>query len=252
MNIVVMIKGREAIPVRAIPFLTNWETMSPDAIARALARDDFFWTFDGLNAYCEEDENFRLIEATWWENFACRKLKALSDSIKATETTHETGYQEWQEKSLEILPAGTFVWKDEFAPLHAARYGRYGTTYITASGGVMTEDEQQRRTALNFEPFIPDTKIKIKIMEGFEIQELAVKFKPAPLQRTAAQDAAILSAITNQGLKPLEIPKNTPGKPGVKATIRTALTKDSLFVGSTIFDKAWVRLTSRGEIVIKK
>ena len=37
MKVIVEIEGRNAIPVRAIPFLTNWAMMSPDVVADALA-----------------------------------------------------------------------------------------------------------------------------------------------------------------------------------------------------------------------
>ena len=72
-----------------------------------------------------------------------------------------------------------------------------------------------------------------------------------PLQRTAAQDYAILSEIKKQGFDPMALPRNPDGKPGVKAAIRTALLKHSLFTGSTVFDKAWERLAARADIVIQ-
>ena len=72
-----------------------------------------------------------------------------------------------------------------------------------------------------------------------------------PLQRTAAQDSAILCEIKKQGYDPLALPKNLPGKPGVKAAIRAALSKNSLFTGGTVFDKAWERLTARADIAIQ-
>jgi len=72
-----------------------------------------------------------------------------------------------------------------------------------------------------------------------------------PLQRNAAQDSAILLKIKELGHDPLALPKNPNGKPGVKAAVRTALSRDSLFVGSTIFNKAWERLTARADIAIR-
>ena len=80
-----------------------------------------------------------------------------------------------------------------------------------------------------------------------------VKAVPAkrPVQRAAAQDAAIFAVLKTMALDPLALPKNQPGKPGVKAKMRTALKGDALFVGSTVFDKAWERLSSRREIVIR-
>ena len=71
-----------------------------------------------------------------------------------------------------------------------------------------------------------------------------------PVQRSAAQDAAILATLKAMDVDPLAVPKNPPGKPGTKAKVRTALEGDALFTGATVFDKAWERLTTRGEIVI--
>ena len=72
-----------------------------------------------------------------------------------------------------------------------------------------------------------------------------------PVQRAAAQDAAILCEIQKQGFDPLALPKNPAGKPGPKAAIRTALSSNSLFTGGTVFDKAWERLTANADIVIQ-
>ncbi len=76
-------------------------------------------------------------------------------------------------------------------------------------------------------------------------------FAPKPMQRSAAQDAAIINEIRGQGLDPLALPKNKPGKAGIKSSIKTALQGSELFVGPTIFTKAWERLTANGDIVIK-
>ncbi len=74
-----------------------------------------------------------------------------------------------------------------------------------------------------------------------------------PIQLGHAQDAAIIAAIGAAGYDPLVLPKNEPGKPGIKAATRAAL------VGSVPvfpkegkqFEKAWDRLRSTGEIVDK-
>lgn len=165
MNVVVLIDGREAVPVRAIPLLTNWETMSPDIVARALAWDEDAIRFEGLQAF-HYDNRQRALPATWWENVACRKLRALSDSIKAAELTHETGLQEWRQKSIEVLPAGVFVWKDEFEPMHARRYGPDGATLLK-NGAQVSEEEHERLVMLDFDPFISDTEMQRRVMDGF-------------------------------------------------------------------------------------
>ena len=68
------------------------------------------------------------------------------------------------------------------------------------------------------------------------------------MQRSAAQDAVILAAIRSAGHNPQMLPVNESGKPGVKATIRTALGGEALFVGATVFEKAWDRLRRQGDI----
>ena len=126
---------------------------------------------------------------------------------------------------------------------------------------------------LDFEPLV-SPEFSALVMKGFEPQ---TTYSPAqesqtepvvadsasggvkpdkaglakPLQRTAAQDSAILCEIEKQGYDPLTLPKNLPGKPGVKAAIRAALSKNSLFTGGTVFDKAWERLTARTDIAIQ-
>lgn len=74
---------------------------------------------------------------------------------------------------------------------------------------------------------------------------------PKPLQRTAAQAAAILHELDKQGYDPLALPKNLPGKPGVKAAIRAAIDGKGLFVGKTVFDKSWDSLRACGDIIDK-
>ncbi len=73
-----------------------------------------------------------------------------------------------------------------------------------------------------------------------------------PIQRSAAQDAVILKVIKDMGLDPLLLPRNEAGKPGVKAKVRETVGKNTLFTGSTVFEKAWERLTANHDIVICK
>lgn len=71
-----------------------------------------------------------------------------------------------------------------------------------------------------------------------------------PVQRSTAQDAAIMSAIREAGCDPLKLPKPPQGKSGIKAVVRAALVgKNPLFpIGGTQFTKAWDRLRIGGEI----
>jgi len=86
---------------------------------------------------------------------------------------------------------------------------------------------------------------------GEQLPEADTETQATPLQRSAAQDCAILTAIEQAGHNPLMLPVNESGRPGVKAAIRGALKGNTLFVGGTVFDKAWERLRSAGGIVDK-
>ena len=77
-SVVVVIEGREAIPVRAIPLLTNWQTMGPDAVAQALAGDQDSFQLRDLRAYRINDGKLRSVDATWWESYPCSQLEDLS------------------------------------------------------------------------------------------------------------------------------------------------------------------------------
>ena len=54
--------------------------------------------------------------------------------------------------------------------------------------------------------------------------------------------------IRDEGHDPLKLPKNEPGKPGIKAKVRKALKSNPIFTGATVFEKAWERLRNGNEI----
>jgi len=112
---------------------------------------------------------------------------------------------------------------------------------------------------------LPGMKAKPKAAEAQEIAaedepetvenrggRLLVSIEPVkPVQRGAAQDAAILYAIRAAGLDATALPKNQPGKPGTKAAIRAALKSNKLFGESEntrIFNKVWERLRANCDI----
>ena len=72
-------------------------------------------------------------------------------------------------------------------------------------------------------------------------EEHDVSTRPLPQQRFQEQE--ILRVIRELGHDPCSLPKDKPGKPGVKAVVR-----EKLNFTVTVFDKAWGRLRAAGEI----
>ena len=71
----------------------------------------------------------------------------------------------------------------------------------------------------------------------------------AAVSRQTAQETAILNELRRLGHDPAALPSAAPGKPGVKALVRKALSGSTgLFAGTTVFDKAWDRLRTHGTI----
>ena len=128
MHVTIEINGRQALPVRTIPLLTDWRGLSPDQLAQILAGDSDHWpSFDGLTAYrLHPDGSTEPISPRWWASWVVGKLEATSNTIKAKQTSRATGRQQWRGDSLAQLPAGVFVWLDEFEAAHASQYGPVG------------------------------------------------------------------------------------------------------------------------------
>ena len=70
-----------------------------------------------------------------------------------------------------------------------------------------------------------------------------------PPQQLREQEKAILACIANLGHDPKQLPKNPPGKPGVKKEIRIKLNGKPPFEAKSAFKHAWDRLLDGGEIV---
>jgi hypothetical protein len=160
MNVVVHIDGREAVPVRAIPFLTQWEVMSPDEVASALSDDEDFrlGAFVGLRAFRVTGAQPVEIPPLYWDNFVSRQLQSISDRIKKSQVTHATGYSEWREAAVKALPPDAFVWKDEYEPRFNRAFSRSNFGGFVRNGQAISGDLIRQRIKENFSysPFLAD------------------------------------------------------------------------------------------------
>lgn len=165
MTVVVQIEGRDAIPVRAIPMLTDWQALSPAKVAEILSGDSDHWpSFDGLAAYRLHPDGRVVRESQRsWSSWIVRNLKAASEAIKEKQTSRETGSQQWRNEALALLPAGVFVWRNEFEAAHLDEYGPKG---LRARSNPYTF--QPATYALDYNPqYGPEGWQKL-VSEGFE------------------------------------------------------------------------------------
>lgn len=157
MNVVVDVGGREAIPVRAIPFATGW-WMSPDKVATVLAQTDQFTKMRAVGSYQLDQSGTprKALPKDWDQYVAC--MDALTARLKAAQSDEAISYADWQRLSIELLPAGVFVWKDEFEVAFNKAYSEERLT-------ILHEREGDRE--LNFFPIDPPEG-QAKVMEGFD------------------------------------------------------------------------------------
>lgn len=75
-------------------------------------------------------------------------------------------------------------------------------------------------------------------------QSTEVKKSTRPTNHQPHQEAEILRAIRELGYDPKSLPKRDTGKRGAKATVR-----EKLNFSESVFNKAWERLRSSGDII---
>lgn len=117
-TVTVLVDGRAAIPVRAIPLFTRWR-MSPDELAAQLARSRPTAKLRNTHAYHLVNAKPVRVHAAEWEPVVCG-FAALESRIRrerpyeqSPQDDHE-GLDEWIRESVVSLPEGVFVWRDEF------------------------------------------------------------------------------------------------------------------------------------------
>ncbi|MEF8754472.1 MAG: hypothetical protein V5B60_11115 [Accumulibacter sp.] len=162
MNVVVLINGRDAIPVRALPFVVP-SNMSPDVIVTLMGRADECGRFDELFAYQLPPHGCPVrVQPSEWSRIAC-KIMAFHDWIKKDEEsgaiTKSIGLEKWKDDSIRLLPAGVFVWKDEFISEHRRDY---------IQGQVSEDEYKQGGYDPNFEPLIYPERLQRVVMKGFK------------------------------------------------------------------------------------
>ena len=158
MNVVVLINGREAIPVRAIPYVTGrW--MSPDVVAKSLAYTDSMNRFEGIYAYqLLADGGYSQVLPGDWD-VVDDLLQGLESSLNALSDDRKLTRPVWLTESTKQLPAGVFLWRDEFEQAFHRNYSPPRFSLL---------DERPGDLTLRFSPLISPPEMRGVVMEGFE------------------------------------------------------------------------------------
>ena len=247
----ISINNREALPVRAIPYYSAWR-LPPDLLANEFSLGTIelcSWLRHTPTYHMVNDEPVKILASEW--NDSDLALKSLAIKLKSEFKNDDQGHEAWRTNSVTKLPAGAFVWLDDF--LNSCSENNIEPPDLTASAITL-------ENLFTSHPIIlKDSSIRGLVYEGFESYFSATcnnvdaslstlsttparPARPIPAQRFQEQE--ILRVIKELGYEAVALPKpTTRGVPGVKAEVRAKL---DLQTG--VFNKAWERLREGKDI----
>ena len=164
MKVVVSISGRDAVPVRALPYVTGWR-ISPDALTLLFEKPSAYArATEGLRAFQfdEEDGHPIVLPVEWQQISLAFMTLARQLRNKAGEGNVPT-YALWRREAIACLPQRCFVWRDEFE-----------STYRAGDTIVPQDPLNDQVPPLNFSPLVPDD-MRALVMEGFACDVDALK-----------------------------------------------------------------------------
>lgn len=224
------INGSQAVPIRLVPYVTGGD-ISAYGIAQFLSDANH-----GIYAYvCTQAANVnpsRMFAKEW--NAIVHAIASLPKQLQSGLTL----------ESMTYLPPSTYITLDDLQ-------GVFEDYYLPPREDMTSYTELERE---NFQLFgsviVPDALVAV-VLEGFErpSAQADASSQSQAMPRARAQDTEMLHAIREAGYAPQALPKNEPGKPGVKAEIRKRLGSKGVWTGTTVFDKAWERLRKQNDIV---
>ena len=134
------IDGRECVPVRLLPFMTAWQPLSPDVVARLFSRREEWRTWSISTYNLRPDEKHHELLPNAWDQID-DDLTVLAQELKTQESFEFQKYPEWRRRSVNLLPAAVFVWRDDLVADYARTYGRQKYPNLRPGAGRCTEEE---------------------------------------------------------------------------------------------------------------
>ena len=222
-NAILSLNGEKIVPVRAIPFVTGGD-MSPKCLAGILADPDSWFIASVIDS---NNVVTQMLPKNW------RQYQARLSVI----AKHAGDLDLIDQDTLGLLPPSTFVYWE-------ALWHTHETYFLPLRHEIeQLPPEEQANYELQPNAIIPKALVEL-VFEGFSSTP-----KVKPVARADAQDQEILASLVANGFSPMRLPKNDPGKPGVKAIVCKALGKSGMWGGPRVFNKAWERLLRNGDIV---
>jgi len=113
MSVVVLINGREAIPVRAIPLVTGGR-LSPDTLVDALIPVSRFPDPMQPEALCVDEgaQSWSKFDFMQWEGIRDR-LERLSKQLNPKKKPRHKTQADWTDGAINLLPDGVFLWRED-------------------------------------------------------------------------------------------------------------------------------------------
>ena len=150
MKLTIAIQGREAIPVRAIPFITGWH-LSPDRFVEALAHKSRSGV--QLAAFSFNEQGARVLPKHWDD---CLEYLRLLNVANLCDMDYSDS--QLQRLAVERIRSGVFVWKDELDAAYAEGGGPLAVQALRTDEVVRFGDDDYSH--------MPDELYQM-VMEGF-------------------------------------------------------------------------------------
>lgn len=136
------IDGRECVPVRLLPFMTAWRTLSPDVVARLFSRREEFRTWSISTHNLRPDGKHHELLPNAWDQID-DDLTVLAHELNRQEDFQYQKYPEWRRRSVDRLPPSVFVWRDDLVAQYADTFGRQAYPNLRPGAGGCTEEEAE-------------------------------------------------------------------------------------------------------------
>mgnify|MGYP003381324282 CR=1 FL=1 len=177
-KLTVMIKSigqeYEALPVRAIPFVSGW-VMSPDMVASAFSKTDDARRMRYISSYRIVNDAAGAVNARDWDHVTLALARLDEDIPKG-----KAGYARWRDESVRDLPPGVFVWLDEFERSFKSDFSQ--DNWIG--------DDREELASLDLSPLLAPGLHKL-ILEGFDAPtSTSMVAKETPTAQTPDTDVS--------------------------------------------------------------